>query len=70
MLHYLRARGKMRLLLRLLAWDAGARLRMLQMTGLRDLAEESECSGSQPAVGRRSRPSRIEVDSQLTQATG
>jgi hypothetical protein len=34
MLHYLRARGKMRLLLRLLAWDAGARLRMLQMAGI------------------------------------
>ena len=69
MLHYLRARGKMRLLLRLLAWDAGARLRMLQMTWLRDLAEESECSGSQPAVADVPTIAD-EVDSQLTQANG
>jgi hypothetical protein len=35
---------------RLLRWDAGAWLRMLQMSWLRDLTEESECSGSQPAA--------------------
>ena len=42
---------------------------MLQMTWLRDLAEESECSGSQPAVADVPTIAD-EVDSQLTQANG
>jgi hypothetical protein len=69
MLQYSKPNGKMRLLQGYSPGRLVHDCEPLQMTWLRDLAEESECSGSQPAVADVPTIAD-EVDSQLTQANG